>query len=128
MRRPSEVKLFLGGDILYPASRGLGRTTVGTEELKDALASVLAPMVESDEGELFLVSSSASQVHLHLRGRFAGCPGNGLVVTHLVAPWVRTFFENAKVEVTSGPILPAGATRVTAQGKGEPVVEKLGQG
>ena len=84
------------------------------EELKAALGKVLAPLVEADQGELFLVSASEEQVVLHLRGRFAGCPGNGLVTEHIILPMVQTYLPHARLEVSSGAILPVGAMRVAS--------------
>lgn len=98
-------------------SRCCQGTIVGKEEMINALEAILAPMVESDEGELFLVSHKDDRLHLHLRGRFAGCPGNGLVVAHLITPLVRAIEEKLEVEVTSGAILPPGATRITVRSR-----------
>lgn len=85
------------------------------DELRDALAKVIAPMVESDEGELFLVEDAGQSIHLHLRGRFAGCPGNELVTEQVVRPLIQAVRPQAKVTVSSGAILPEGATRIPAQ-------------
>jgi len=84
------------------------------QELNEALSKVLAPMVESDEGELFLVADKGQTVHLHLRGRFAGCPGNGLATEHILIPLIQAVRPRAQVEITSGAILPDGAVRVEA--------------
>lgn len=88
------------------------------DELKSALERVLAPLVESDQGELFLVSADERLVVLHLRGRFAGCPGNGLVTEHIILPLIKTMVPQARVEVSSGAILPAGSTRILAPTQG----------
>lgn len=82
------------------------------DELKSALEKVIAPMVESDEGELFLVEDSGKEVHLHLRGRFAGCPGNELVTEQLVRPLIHAIRPLAHVQVSSGAILPEGAVKI----------------
>ena len=71
-------------------------------------------MVESDEGELFLVEDSGRDVHLHLRGRFAGCPGNELVTDQVVRPLIQAIRPQANVKISSGAILPDGATRIPA--------------
>lgn len=71
-------------------------------------------MVESDEGELFLVEDSSRDVHLHLRGRFAGCPGNELVTEQVVRPLIQAIRPQARVEVSSGAILPDGAEKISA--------------
>jgi Fe-S cluster biogenesis protein NfuA len=89
---------------------------VAEDELKNALAKVIAPMVESDDGELFLVEEAGkgSNVHLHLRGRFAGCPGNELVTEQVLRPLVRAILPQASVEVSSGALLPDGAVRIAS--------------
>lgn len=87
---------------------------VANDELKNALERVIAPMVESDEGELFLVEDSGKEIHLHLRGRFAGCPGNELVTEQVVRPLIHAIRPLAHVQVSSGAILPAGAVRISS--------------
>lgn len=82
------------------------------EELKRVLTRVAAPLVESDHGELYWVPGTPDTVHLHLRGRFSGCPGNGLVSEHVLRPMVEAVHPAKRLVITSGAILPAGATRV----------------
>jgi Fe-S cluster biogenesis protein NfuA len=83
------------------------------DELKNALEKVIAPMVESDEGELFLVEDSGKEIHLQVRGRFAGCPGNELVTEQVVRPLVHAIRPQAQVQVSSGAILPEGAVKIS---------------
>lgn len=82
------------------------------DELRRALERVVAAMVESDDGELFLVDDSNGVVKLHLRGRFAGCPGNALVSEKIVRPLIQAVRPSAQVEISSGAILPEGAERI----------------
>lgn len=89
-----------------------------SSELKATLENILAPMIESDKGELFLVSATDQHIVLHLRGKFAGCPGNGLVAEHIITPLVRAVLPGARVDVTSGAILPDGATKISATPQG----------
>ncbi len=70
-------------------------------------------MVESDEGELYLVADKGSVVHLHLMGRFAGCPGNQLVLNQLLRPLIRAVRPQATLEISSGALLPEGSVRIT---------------
>ncbi|HSC87626.1 MAG TPA: hypothetical protein VLC09_10165 [Polyangiaceae bacterium] len=93
------------------------------DELKRALVRVLAPLVEADGGELYWLPISAGSsggqpptvVRLHLTGRFSGCPGNGLVTDHVLRPVVAAVLPQARLEVTSGALVPAGAERLHAE-------------
>jgi Fe-S cluster biogenesis protein NfuA len=85
---------------------------VAQDDLKGVLAGVIAPLIEADGGELFLVPTRARVVHLHLRGRFSGCPGNLLVAEHVLRPVIEAADPSSKVQVTSGAILPQGAERI----------------
>lgn len=87
---------------------------VSDEDLQGVLRRVVAPLIEADDGELYLVPTSAPTIHLHLRGRFSGCPGNGLVTEHVLGPVIRQAQPSAKIQVTSGALLPEGAERVRA--------------
>jgi len=87
---------------------------VAQDDLKGTLAGTLAPLIEADGGELFLVPTRTKVVHLHLRGRFSGCPGNLLVAEHVLRPVIEAADPSAKVQVTSGAILPEGAERIAA--------------
>jgi Fe-S cluster biogenesis protein NfuA len=91
---------------------------VPSPELKATLENILAPMIESDKGELFLVLATDQHVILHLRGKFAGCPGNGLVAEHIITPLVQAVIPGARVDVSSGAILPDGATKISAPPQG----------
>jgi Fe-S cluster biogenesis protein NfuA len=85
---------------------------VAQDDLKGALSSVVAPLIEADGGELFLVPARGRVVHLHLRGRFSGCPGNLLVAEQVLKPVIEAADPAAKVQITSGAILPEGAERI----------------
>lgn len=84
------------------------------DDLKGALSSVVAPLIEADGGELFLVPARGRVVHLHLRGRFSGCPGNLLVTEQVLKPVIEAADPAAKLQVTSGALLPEGAERILA--------------
>lgn len=87
-------------------------------EVHRALSRVLAPLVEADQGELYWVRTPASsvEIHLHLGGRFSGCPGNALVTSHVIRPLVAAADPSRRVHVTSGAILPPGAERILPVG------------
>lgn len=85
-----------------------------SDELLRVLRDILAPMVQADAGELYLVEADAQQVCLHLRGRFSGCPGNTLVARRIIEPLISRAAPNAKLRLTSGYLVPDGAFRIEA--------------
>ena len=46
-----------------------------------ALSEFVAALVKADGGELYLVSATPDDVHLHLAGTCAGCPGATMTLT-----------------------------------------------
>jgi len=86
-----------------------------SEELLQVLKDVLAPMVTADSGELYLVGLKGNIVALHLRGRFSGCPGNTLVARRIIEPLLLTALPHAELELTSGYLVPEGASLITSE-------------
>lgn len=82
------------------------------EALLETLRDVVAPLVELDGGELYLVSTENDDVRLHLAGTCAGCPGATLTTRGVIEPALRVLNQQAKVTVSAGAIIPVGATRV----------------
>lgn len=82
------------------------------EKLLSALSAVVMPLVHADGGELYLVSGSAEEVHVHLAGTCAGCPGANFTQRHLIEPAVASVFAKASLKVTTGFRIPPGANRV----------------
>lgn len=82
--------------------------------LKSLLEDVLAPLIELDGGKLFWVENSERAVFIHLGGKFAGCPGNFLVEIAVIQPLLDQISPKIPLTVTSGPILPSGAVRISA--------------
>ncbi|MDX2055868.1 MAG: NifU family protein [Polyangiaceae bacterium] len=78
----------------------------------ELLETVLAPLLAADGGELYLVSASESLVSLHLGGRYSGCPGNNLVRRRILEPAIATVAPGARVDVSSGAIVPPGARKL----------------
>ncbi len=78
---------------------------------------VLSPLVAADGGVMYLVKSpgvdsSGDDVHIHLTGTCAGCPGASLTRDGIIAPAVRTVLPKARVIVTTGPLVPDGAKKI----------------
>ena len=73
---------------------------------------VLAPLVEADGGRMYLVSASFDDIHIHLSGTCAGCPGSSYTASHVLAPVFERALPKAKLYVTTGWIIPPGALPV----------------
>ena len=80
-------------------------------DLHSLLHSLLGPLVEADDGELYVSQLDEREVRLHLRGRFSGCPGNALAIQQVIEPIVHKVAPSARVTVSSGELLPRGAVR-----------------
>jgi Fe-S cluster biogenesis protein NfuA len=87
------------------------RTGEGAQVAK-ALSEFVVALVHADGGELYLVSASADDVHLHLTGTCAGCPGAAMTRERLLEPAVRGAAPKATVKVTTGWRVPDGASRI----------------
>lgn len=82
--------------------------------LHHVLNAVVGPLVTADRGELFALVTEPTALHLHLRGRFSGCPGNTLVIRKVIEPLVRAAVPGVRLTVTAGDLIPDGAERWTA--------------
>jgi Fe-S cluster biogenesis protein NfuA len=80
------------------------------EEILGVIRQILVPLVAADGGELYVVQAAEDEVALHLGGRFSGCPGNTLVTRRFIEPLIQSVVPRARVTVTSGHLIPAGAT------------------
>lgn len=87
--------------------------TAPQHEIIRVVKEVLAPLVQADGGELYLVSVDDAGVSLHLAGRFSGCPGNTLARRRVLEPLIASAVPGAYVTMTTGPLVPQGAQLVT---------------
>lgn len=82
------------------------------DDIVRVVSEVVAPLIGADGGRVYLVRADPENVVLHLAGRYSGCPGNTLTVRRIVEPAIFSVAPNAQVTVTSGSILPEGASLV----------------
>jgi Fe-S cluster biogenesis protein NfuA len=87
---------------------------VPKDEIVRVVREVLAPLVQADGGELYLVSVDDSGVSLHLSGKFSGCPGNTLARRRVLEPLIASAVPGASVTMSTGPLVPKGAQRIVA--------------
>lgn len=81
-------------------------------QVTKALREFALALVQADGGELYLVSATPDDVHLHLTGTCAGCPGATMTRERLLEPTVHGAAPKATLKVTTGYRVPAGAKKV----------------
>lgn len=84
------------------------------DPLREMLAKVLAPLIEADGGELYLVAAGKKEVKIHLAGVWSGSPASRVAGLRIVEPAVKAVAPRVKVIVSAGWIIPDGAERMTA--------------
>lgn len=82
------------------------------DQILEIVREIVGPLVRADGGQVYLVSLGERTLALHLSGRFSGCPGNTLARRRVLEPLLTSRFPDLKIEITSGPLLPAGAELV----------------
>jgi Fe-S cluster biogenesis protein NfuA len=84
---------------------------VGEDVLK-VLRDVLAPLVAADGGAMYVVKATGDDIHLHLTGTCAGCPGAALTRDGVIAPALRSVRPKARVVVTTSYRVPENARKI----------------
>jgi Fe-S cluster biogenesis protein NfuA len=86
------------------------------EAAKDQIGKIcreiVAPLVTTDGGELYLVRFDGDDVHIHLAGTCAGCPGASITGDKVILPALRAAVPKVRLVVTTGIRVPEGATRI----------------
>jgi Fe-S cluster biogenesis protein NfuA len=82
------------------------------EKVLSALAELAVPLVKADGGDVYLVSLTSEDVHVHLTGTCAGCPGATMTRERLLEPTVHGVAPKLTVKVTTGWRVPDGARKV----------------
>lgn len=84
-------------------------TLMHRDKVVATLRDVLVPLLEADGGEVYLVHLDVDELHLHVTGRFSGCPGNTLVERRILEPALNSVAPGMNLRVTSGPLIPESA-------------------
>ena len=92
------------------------------EQVIEALSELAVPLVKADGGELYLVSVTGEDVHVHLAGTCAGCPGATMTRERLLEPTVHGVAPKARREGDDGLAGPRGREegRVNRSGRSQP--------
>jgi Fe-S cluster biogenesis protein NfuA len=82
------------------------------DQVERIFHEVLSPLVKSDGGEMYLVRWDGDDVHVHLAGACAGCPGSSMTADNILLPAVRAVAPKARIVLTTGFRVPDGAKRI----------------
>lgn len=82
------------------------------EQITKICREILAPMVKADGGEMYLVRFDGDDVHVHLGGTCAGCPGASITSDKVLLPLLRTASPKVRIVVTTGIRVPDGADKL----------------
>lgn len=78
-------------------------------QISKVCREILAPLVKADGGEMYIVRIDGDEVHIHLTGACAGCPGASFTSDRVFLPALRAASPKARVVVTTGARVPPGA-------------------
>lgn len=82
------------------------------DQLLKVCREVVAPLVHADGGKVYVVAVEPDQLTLHLAGMCSGCPGVTLTARSVIEPAIHAVAPSARVVVTSGVVVPEGASLV----------------
>jgi Fe-S cluster biogenesis protein NfuA len=82
------------------------------EHIERICRDILAPLVKTDGGEMFVVRFDGDDVHIHLAGACAGCPGASLTGDKVILPALRTALPKVRLILSTGFKIPEGAQKL----------------
>jgi Fe-S cluster biogenesis protein NfuA len=82
------------------------------EQVSKLCREILAPLIQTDGGEMYLVRFEGDDVYIHLTGTCAGCPGASFTGDKVILPALRTAAPKVRVVVTTGVKPPEGAEKL----------------
>jgi Fe-S cluster biogenesis protein NfuA len=82
------------------------------EQIAKVCREILAPIVKTDGGQMYLVRFDGDDVHIHLAGTCAGCPGASITGDKILLPALRVAAPKVRVVVTTGIRIPEGAEKL----------------
>ena len=82
------------------------------EQIGRVCGEILAPLVRADGGEMYLLRIDGDDVHIHLAGACAGCPGAAITSDTMILTVLRTVIPKVRVVLTTGVRIPEGAQKL----------------
>jgi Fe-S cluster biogenesis protein NfuA len=98
-----------------PSSQSALAPAINRENLVKVCRDVLAPLIEADGGEMYLVGIIGDEIHIHLAGTCAGCPGSSFTTQAIVGPVLSKLVPKSKLRLTTGWRVPPEAERLEAK-------------
>jgi Fe-S cluster biogenesis protein NfuA len=83
------------------------------EQIERICREILAPLVKTDGGEMYLLRFDGDDVYIHLSGACAGCPGSSLTSDEVILPALRSAMPKVRVVLTTGVRVPDGAQKLS---------------
>ncbi len=77
-----------------------------------ACREIIAPLVRADGGHLYLLSVTRDEVHIHLTGTCAGCPGAHTTRDKMIQPILQGVAPSVQLRLTTGWTVPDGASEL----------------
>ena len=77
-----------------------------------AFRDIIAPLVRADGGHLYIISVTRDEVHVHLTGTCAGCPGAHTTRDRMMQPILSAVAPNMQIRLTTGWSVPDGAKEI----------------
>jgi Fe-S cluster biogenesis protein NfuA len=109
------VRAVLRSGVVEPSSQSALAPAISRENLVKVCRDVLAPLIEADGGEMYLVAISGEDIHIHLAGTCAGCPGSSFTAQSIVGPVLLKVAPKSKLRLTTGWRVPSEAERLEAR-------------
>jgi Fe-S cluster biogenesis protein NfuA len=72
------------------------------DQIERICREILAPLIRADGGEMHLVKLEGDDVHIHLSGACAGCPGAAVTSDQVILPALRSASPKVRVVLTTG--------------------------
>jgi Fe-S cluster biogenesis protein NfuA len=79
------------------------------EQIERICREVVGPLVKTDGGELHIVRFEGDDVHIHLSGACAGCPGAALTGNGIILAALRSAAPKVRLILTTGVRVPPHA-------------------
>ncbi|MGA3120125.1 MAG: NifU family protein [Polyangiaceae bacterium] len=79
------------------------------EQIERICREVVGPLVKTDGGELHIVRFEGDDVHIHLSGACAGCPGASLTGNGIILAALRSAAPKVRLILTTGVRVPPHA-------------------